>query len=168
MMTRMSATAPVEFVEDRVPHAGIEGSIAELVELYGGEITGSDANLRRFTLPLRRGVATAGGVGCTLTWSQDDDAEATLTLSCDRQVDAPKFQRVALLAVGVVGAVLFMIWPFFPQRREFGTLAWLGGAVAIAVYLLTLRRTSGGVAFDFLQRLAKKQRTDAMSVRDDR
>ena len=53
---------------------------------------------------------------------------------------------------------MFTIWPFFPQRREFGALAWIGGAVAIAVYFLTLRKTSGGIALDFLQRLVRRQR----------
>ena len=79
-------------------------------------------------------------------------------MTCDREIDAPKWQRVLLLAVGVVGALLFTVWPFFPQRREFGALAWIGGAVAIAVYFLTLRKTSGGIALDFLQRLVRRQR----------
>ena len=26
---------------------------------------------------------------------------------------------------------MFMLWPFFPGQKEYGTLAWLGGAVAI-------------------------------------
>ena len=79
-------------------------------------------------------------------------------MTCDRDVDAPKAQRVLLLVAGVIGGLLFTIWPFFPQRREFGALAWIGGAVAIAVYFMTLRRTSGGIALDFLQRLARRQR----------
>jgi hypothetical protein len=40
-----------------------------------------------------------------------------------------------------------------------GALAWIGGIVALAVYFLTLKRTSGGVASDFLRRLAQRQRT---------
>lgn len=160
-----SAPSPVEFTEDRVPHRGIEEAIAELVELYGGELTDSTARRRRFVLPLRRGVPSGGGVECTLTWSLDEGDEATLTLTCDRATDAPKAQRVLLLLAGAIGAVLFMLWPFFPQRREFGTLAWLGGAVALSVYLLSLRKTSGGLAYDFLQRLARRQRADAT---DDR
>src|SRR5207247_412510 len=54
--------------------------------------------------------------------------------------------------------LLFMIWPFFPHSQELGTLAWIGGAVAFAVYLMTLRKTSGGIAYDFLRRLARAQR----------
>lgn len=81
-----------------------------------------------------------------------------MALSCDRDLDAPRAQRILLLLAGVAGAVLFMLWPFFPGQKQYGTLAWLGGIVAIAVYLMTLRRTSGGIAYDFLQRLAKNQR----------
>ena len=48
----------MEFTEDRVPTAGIEDSITELVELYGGEVKAERANARDVILPLRRGVAT--------------------------------------------------------------------------------------------------------------
>jgi hypothetical protein len=116
-------------------------------------------------LPLRRGVAAAGGVQCTLSWQPAGEGEATVRLVCDREVDAPRAQRVALLVAGVIGSLLFLLWPFMEARRQFGALAWLGGAVAIAVYLLTLRKTSGGIAFDFLQRLARRQRA---TVTDDR
>ena len=155
----IEAARPVEFVEDRVPAEGIEETIDELVVLYGGEIKESRANAREFTLPLRRGVATGGSIECTLSWVRDPGGDATLTLVCDREVDAPKLQRVLLLLAGVAGSVLFMLWPFFPERKEFGTLAWLGGAVALAVYFLTLRKTSGGLAWDFLQRVARTQRS---------
>lgn len=148
---------PVELTEDRIPSEGIEETIAELVDLYGGEIKGERARERDFVLPLRRGVATAGGVECTVSWAADE--ETTVTLVCNREVDAPKAQRVALLAAGVVGALLFTMWPFFAgHARELGALAWIGGIVALAVYFLTLKRTSGGVAYDFLQRLAQRQR----------
>ena len=150
--------AAVEFTEDRVPYEGIEETIEELVELYGGDVTRSGQREREIVLPLRRGVATAGGIQCTLTWQPDDATEGTIRMVCDRDVDAPKAQRVAMLVAGVIGSLLFMMWPFVDARRGFGALAWVGGAVAIAVYLLTLRRTSGGIAFDFLQRLARRQR----------
>ena len=148
---------PVELIEDRIPRAGIEETIAELVDLYGGEMKSERANERDFVLPLRRGVATAGGVECTLSWAADDDT--TVTLVCNREVDAPKSQRIALLLAGVVGALLFTLWPFFAGRtNQLGALAWIGGVVALAVYFLTLKRTSGGIAADFLQRLAQRQR----------
>jgi hypothetical protein len=149
---------PVEFTEDGIPANGMEDAIGELVELYGGEITESRAFERTFVLPLRRGVATAGSVECTLSWSAVENDQTTVHLVCDREIDAPKVQRVAMLIVGVIGALLFTIWPFFPHQQQLGTLAWMGGIVAIAVYFLTLRRTSGGIASDFLQRLARRQR----------
>ena len=149
---------PVELTEDRIPREGIEETIAELVDLYGGEMKAERANERDFVLPVRRGVPTAGGVEFTVSWAADD--ETTVKLVCNREVDAPKTQRVALLLAGVVGALLFTMWPFFAGRtNQMGALAWIGGIVALAVYFLTLKRTSGGVASDFLQRLAQRQRT---------
>jgi hypothetical protein len=149
---------PVTFTEDRIPSEGIGDSIAELIDLYGGELRESEDRRRRFALPLRRGLATSGTVECTLSWLTHEGSETTVTLTCDRDVDAPRIQRVMILVVGVVGALLFTIWPFFPRSNQAGTLAWIGGALAIAVYLLSLKKTSGGIAFDFLQRLARRQR----------
>lgn len=149
----MTEATPGQFTEDRIPLDGIEESFAELVELYGGDITATRDHEREFTLPLRRGQASGGGVECTISWADD-----TVTITCNRDVDAPKAQRVLLLLAGVVGAVMFMLWPFFPGEKAYGTLAWLGGVVAIAVYLMTLRKTSGGLAYDFLQKLAARQR----------
>src|ERR1044072_5598996 len=152
----------IEFTEDRIPVAGIEETIVELVDLYGGKARGAHENAQEFTLPLRRGLATAGAVECTVSWALAESGDATLTLRCDRDVDAPKAQRVAMLVFGVVGALTFMMWPF-AYGTQYGTLAWIGGAVAIAVYFLTLKRTSGGLAYDFLQRLAQRQRASATS-----
>ena len=152
----------VEFTEDRIPAADIGAAVDDLVELYGGELQASQASQRRFVLPLRRGVPVAGGVECTVSWAVDAGDQATVTLVCDREVDAPKWQRVALLIVGVAGALLFTIWPFFGKNAtKLGTVAVIGAFLAIAVYFLTLRRTSGGIAYDFLQRLARHQREAA-------
>lgn len=149
----------IEFTEDRIPSQGIEAAIDELVELYGGQGQASGAHERRFVLPLRRGVPVAGGVECRVSWTVTEAGEATVTLVCDREVDAPKWQRAALLIVGVIGALLFTVWPFFGKAAtRVGTLAVIGAFVAIAVYFLTLRRSSGGIAYDFLQRLARHQR----------
>lgn len=154
----MSETTGVQFVEDRVPIDHIEETIEELAELYGGSVTAARENERDVLLPLRRGVASAGGVACTVSWVSDPAAGGTVTLRCDRDIDAPKAQRVFLLVAGVAGALMFMLWPFFPGEKAYGTLAWLGGAVAIAVYLMTLKKSSGGIASDFLRRLADRQR----------
>ena len=152
-------TPPVTFTEDHVPLEGIEESIEELVDLYGGEIKESRQSARTFVLPLRRGVAAGGKVECTVSWEAVASEETSIvTLTCDRDVDAPKLPRILMLVAGVIGSVRFTVWPFFPQGREFGVLAWMGGAIALAVYFLSLRRTSGGMAFDFLQRLANRQR----------
>jgi hypothetical protein len=154
----MSETRAIELSEDRIPFDGIEEAIEELVEIYGGSVIARRERGRDFILPLRRGVATAGAVECTVSWAPDDERDATVTMTCNRDVDAPKFQRVLLLVTGLIGAVLFMLWPFFPGQKEYGTLAWIGGAVAIGVYIISLRRTSGGLAHDFLQRVAGRQR----------
>ena len=151
----------VELMEDRIPSAGIDAAVDELVELYGGEMQSSSDRQRQFVLPLRRGVPVAGGVVCTVSWAVGEGDEATVTLVCDREVDAPKWQRVLLLVAGVVGSLMFMIWPFFGKdATRLGTLAVIGAFLAIAVYFLTLRRSSGGVAYDFLQRLARRQREE--------
>lgn len=159
-----TASQPVQFTEDRIPREGIEETVSELVELYGGELTASGANDRRFTLPLRRGIAAAGGVECTVSWAADEAGDAVVTLVCNRDVDAPKAQRIALLVAGVAGSLLFMVWPFFAHSKELGALAWIGGIIALAVYFMTLRKTSGGIAYDFLQRLAKTQRSRVAAV----
>ena len=157
----MTEPKPVELTEDRVPFAGIEEGIDELVSLYGGEVTAKRERARDFTLPLRRGMASGGAIECTVSWAPDDDRNATVKLVTNRNVDAPKAQRILLLLAGVLGSLMFMLWPFFPGERMFGSLAWLGGVVAIAVYMMTLRKTSGGIAYDFLQRLAARQRVEA-------
>jgi hypothetical protein len=154
----MTDVKPVELTEDRVPFAGIEEAIEELVDLYGGEVTATRERARDFVLPLRRGISSGGAVECTISWAPDDERNATVRMVTNRNVDAPKLQRILLLVAGVAGSVMFMLWPFFPGERAFGTLAWLGGIIAIAVYLMTLRKTSGGIASDFLQRLAARQR----------
>jgi VIT1/CCC1 family predicted Fe2+/Mn2+ transporter len=155
---------PVQFTEDRIPREGIEDTVSDLIDLYGGELIASQENERRFELPLRRGIAAAGGVECTVSWAAGEAGDTVVTLVCNRDVDAPKAQRIALLVAGVIGSLLFMVWPFFAHSRELGALAWIGGIIALAVYFMTLRKTSGGIAYDFLQRLAKTQRSRAEAV----
>ena len=163
----MSEEKPLELTEDRVPFEGIEEAVEELVDLYGGEVTATRERARDFVLPLRRGMSSGGAVECTISWAPDDDRDATVRLVTNRNIDAPKAQRILLLLAGVVGSVLFMLWPFFPGERAFGTLAWLGGIIAFAVYLMTLRKSSGGIAHDFLQRLAARQRAEGTAAATD-
>lgn len=161
----MNDAQPVTLREEDVPTDGIVESLEELVDLYGGTIEESTERRRRFILPLRRGISSGGGVQCTLEWSEGERAAVALT--CDRNVDAPKAQRVLMLAAGVAGALLFTIWPFLPHPKGNhgpdlpGTLAWIGAAIAISVYFLSLRKTSGGLAYDFLHRLVGRQRAMA-------
>lgn len=150
----------VSFTEDRIPLEGIEETIEELVDLYGGSIETAKEQLREINLPLRRGVAQGGAVQCTITWTESEPGEGSVTLVADREIDAPKAQRILFLVAGVIGSVMFLLWPFFPGEKEYGTLAWLGGLVAFAVYLLTLKKSSGGMVYDFLQRLAARQRVE--------
>ena len=62
-------------------------------------------------------MATGGGVECTVMWAAGEAGNGTVTLTCNRDIDAPKAQRVALLVAGIIGAVLFMLWPFFPGEK---------------------------------------------------
>ena len=103
----------------------------------------------------RRGVAAAGEVSCTLRWTEA--GEGTVILTADRNVTPARLQRVLLLVVGVSGALLWMLWPFFPNM---GPLAWIGGAVAFATWFITGRTTTAGTAADLLQRLARAQREE--------
>lgn len=166
-MSETETITPVRFTEDRIPLDGIEEAFGDLVDLYGGEVTASRLGERDFILPMRRAMATGGAVECTVAWVPSEAGNGTVTLTCNRDIDAPKAQRVALLVAGIVGAVLFMLWPFFPHEKAYGTLAWLGGVIAIAVYLMTLRKTSGGIAYDFLQRLAARQRAEHQAESTD-
>jgi beta-glucuronidase len=92
----MTEPKAVELTEDRVPFAGIETSIDELVEMYGGDVTAQRERARDFILPLRRGGGGAG-IECTVSWAPSDERDAVVTLLCNRNVDAPRGQRVFLL-----------------------------------------------------------------------
>jgi hypothetical protein len=147
----------IEVIEDGVPLDNIHEAATELIELFGGEVRNREGESLRFVLPSRRGVAAAGGVDCTMSWRRDDDGHGTVRVVADASIEPPKFQRVALLLVGVSGALLWTLWPFFPNM---GPLAWIGGAVAFATYFLTARTTTSGIASDLLQRLARRQRAE--------
>jgi hypothetical protein len=77
MEKRMTEPKPVELSEDRIPFEGIEETIDELVEMFGGEVTARREQARDFVLPLRRG-SSGGAVECTLTWK----ANATQRSRC--------------------------------------------------------------------------------------
>lgn len=148
-------TGRVEFVEDHVPLEGIDETLSDLVELYGGEIRESTAGRVEFVLPLRRSVAASGAIACALTWSEEGDDEGVIRIFADPEPGYSRLQRVAILVAGATGAFLWILWPFFPALAP---LAMIGGVIAFATWFLTLRGTGGGVAADFLQRLVVSQR----------
>ena len=145
--------------ESRVPLEGIAESAAELIELYGGHVTRELDGEIRFVLPVRRGAASAGGTESVMEWVEAADGEGTVTITGGQIVAPPTLQRIALLVVGVIGSILWLLWPFFPHLAP---LAFIGGAIAFATYLLTLRSASPGTASDLLQKLARRQRELAM------
>lgn len=153
----------VKFREGRIPLEGIEETAEAVIELYGGRVSQRRAAGMTFVLPQRRGVAAAGGIECALEWEPDPEGlegEVVVTLEAGREITAPKIQTVLLLLVGSLGGILFLLWPFFP---DLGPILWVGGVVAIATFLLTLRISPGGIAADLLQRLARAQRERVIS-----
>ena len=147
-----------EWVEEQIPLQGIEKTAAELIEMYGGEISSSARDEITFFLPRRRGVAASGSIDCRLSWGDGgSDGEGTVKIATARNA-GERAQKMALLIAGVFGASIWMLWPFFPNL---GAASWLGGVIAFAAYFMTLKKTDGGLAFDMLQRLANAQREGA-------
>ena len=144
----------VEFREEHVPLAGIERTVEEVLELYGSELSSVEAGKVHFVLPKRRGVAVAGGIDCVITWAGDDGKEGTLTLTAGKEIAAPKFQQILFLGIGAFGAVLGLLWPFFPRM---GAVSAVGFLIAFATYFMTLRSTPGGIAADILRRIVQRQ-----------
>jgi len=149
----MSTSYRIE--ESGVPLRDIADTLEDLVELYGGEIVGREPDEVRFSVPLRRGVAAAGSIDCQVGWRYDEGESGTVFLESEDAVRASRPARLGLLLVGVVGALLWILWPFFPNM---GAVSWIGGAVAFATYFLTSRKTGGGVCADLLGRLAETQK----------
>ena len=151
----MSEPSRIELVEDRIPLEGLPETAAELIEMYGGRIDSRTDGQMSFTLPVRRGIAAAGEIDCRMSWTASEGNEGQVTLSVSHVSDRPRPQQNAILVAGVIGATLWMLWPFIPGL---GAASWVGAVIAFAAYFLTLKRTSGGIANDLLQRLARIQR----------
>ena len=147
----------VEFREDHVPIDGIATSVKEVLELFGADITSSTDSEVRFELPVSRGVAAAGGIACSIIWREESTGEGSLVLSAGKEIAAPKMQQIALLGVGAIGAVLALMWPFFPQMAS---VSGVGVIVAFATYFMMMKRTPGGVAADILRRIVARQCDD--------
>jgi len=143
-----------EVVESNVPLDGLRETVEELIELYGGRWEGERDGAMLFSLPSRRGVGAGDQIGCELTSEMSDDEGGIVRLrSYIRSDKSPA--RIVLLLTGVLGAMLWLIWPFFP---DMGPVAVVGGIIAFAAYFLSLRRSPAGLMYDFLQRLARTQR----------
>ncbi|MGH9456058.1 MAG: hypothetical protein ACRD2J_00260 [Thermoanaerobaculia bacterium] len=152
----MSEAAPrrQEYVEDRVPLDDIAETIAAVVESHGGEVTATGAQSVSFSLPVRQGVAASGAIQGTVSWEESEEG-GVLTIRADDEVTRPSFSHVALLVAGTIGALLWLLWPFYPAL---GPASWVGGALAFAAYFLTLRRTRGGIVARLLEHIVDVQR----------
>jgi hypothetical protein len=145
----------VIYTESEVPLDEISLTATEVVLSQGGRISRESRERIDFRLPRRAGVGAAGEIECSVSWAPTAAGEGDVTLRAGEEIMAPRPQRLALLVVGSLGALLWIIWPFFPHM---GALAWTGGALAIAVYLMTLRRSPQGMMWMMLQQIAEIQR----------
>jgi hypothetical protein len=146
----------ISYSERDVPLAEIESAAEQMVGMFGGSVASRDAQSVTFRLPRRRGVAASGEVAGSLSWiaEGEEPGAGTVTVTADEELSVPRAKRIGLLIAGVIGVGFFLVWPFFPGL---GPLAWIGGAVAIAVYLLTLRTTQTGLVWALLQRVVELQ-----------
>jgi hypothetical protein len=154
----MSDPNRIELEEDQVPLEGIRDTTLDLIELFGGSVTSQSDQEIVFALPARRGLAVGGEIHCRMFWSKDSADEGTVHLSTTREAVRPRASHIAILVAGVLGAILWTLWPFFPSL---GAASWVGAAIAFAAFFLTARRTSEGIAADLLGRVARLQRERA-------
>lgn len=148
---------PYEVTESNIPLDGITETSQDLVELYGGQWVGSAEGVMTFSLPARRGIAAGDQVHCEMTTEETLQEGGVVRLRSELHVEKSP-ARLALLLIGVVGAMLWLVWPFFPNL---GPVAVIGGVIAFAAYFLSLRRSPAGLMYDFVQRLARIQRAES-------
>lgn len=145
-------TDEVSYSEQDVPTEGISETAEDVIQMLGGRVVGREESALRFTIPRRRADESSGALECVLEW--DVEAEGTVRLTSDAEIEAGRMQRIALLVVGAAGALAFTLWPFFPMM---GPLAGVGLVLAIAVYLLTLRRSPHGLIGGLLHEIVRVQ-----------
>lgn len=160
----MSEMQPVEFSESGVPLEAIAASALELIEIFGGTVVSQEAHRIRFTIPNRRGVAASGDIRVDVSWPDEAAGTGTVNVNASAEVEAPRLQQIALLGLGSIGAILFLLWPFFPQISP---LAAIGALLAIAAYFLTLKKTRKGVVQGFLHELVRAQHENAVQEEGD-
>jgi hypothetical protein len=127
----------------------------ELIALYGGQVDEASAGSLRFRLPSRRGVAAAGSIRCTMTWTESAAGRGDVVIETGDHVPGPGFQHILLLVAGIIGSLAAMLWPFFPSLTP---AAGVGAIIAFAAYLLTLRRSGANVVQDLFNRLVAGQK----------
>jgi hypothetical protein len=157
------ADQPIRYVEMEVPLVDIDQSVEHVVEIFGGAIVQRGENRLDFSLPRRRGVPAAGHIQAAVSWKAENAAEGSVTIETGEEVMLARGQRIALLVAGVVGATLFLAWPFFPRSGE---VAWIGGLIALAVFFMTLRKTQHGTVATMLQRIVDMQ-FDRLQTEED-
>jgi len=140
------------FTEESVQLEGIDETIAVVASGSGGHLVSSAPGTATIMLPLRRGAAGLGMMQCQITWPAEAN-EGPVTVTAEGEGPTSKM-RIVILVIGVIGATAYMWWPFFPNL---GPIAWIGAVVAFGAYFMTLKRTPGGIASEFLERLAGEQ-----------
>lgn len=144
----------IRYVEGDVPMEGIDDSVETVIEIFGGSVTNRAVNRIEFSLPRRRGVPAAGHVEAAVSWSASAAGEGTVTIETGEELMLGRVQRIALLLAGMIGALLFIAWPYFPNS---GPVAWIGGLIALAVFFMTLKKTQHGTVATMLQRIVDMQ-----------
>lgn len=127
---------------------GFGDSAEDVIGMYGGSITSREDHRIRFHLPRRRGDESAGALSCQVEWAAEDSGQVSII--ADGDIEGPRAGRIALLVVGAAGSLAFIFWPFFPAM---GPVAAIGLVIAIAVYMLTLRRSPYGLVGNLLQEI---------------
>ena len=143
---------PSTFTEERVPLEGIDETIALVASGSGGHLVSSTSGMATVMLPLKRGAAGLGMMQCQVSWPAGA-TDGPVSVTAEQEGPTAKM-RVVILVIGVIGATAYMWWPFFPNL---GPIAWIGAVVAFGAYFMTLKRTPGGIASEFLERLAGEQ-----------
>lgn len=137
----------VRIVEDDVYLDGMESTVAEVVEDWGGEVV----EMAPGTMSFRLG-SEDHAPGGTMTWS--GSGRGSVELHADRVLERPGRGRVALLAFGAFGALLWVMWPFM---GSLAALSWTGGVIAICVWLIALRTGTGGAATRLIKAVVAEQ-----------
>ena len=137
-----------------LPLDEIGTSATELIELYGGRVEATKDGSIEFNLPSRRGVAAAGSIRCTLSWTDMGSRRGDIAIETGDHVPGPGVQHVFLLVAGIVGSFVAMLWPFFPSLTP---ASGVGAIIAFTAYLLTLRRSGANVVQDLFNQLVEGQ-----------